>query len=220
MPNLKQSLHAALEKNDLDAVVTLAKADRRALSLLVRLTYDKETLVGWRAIKAVGLAAQELVKADYEFLRETARKLLWSLSDESGGIGWAAPELLGEIVSADPARFCDVIPLIASVYDVEEEVFRPGVLYALAWIAEAAPERILSYTDLFLQGLSDQNPLTRIYALIALHNLGILRQDVMDRIQALETDTAEAWVYQGTGFKNIMVKELANQIINKTYKKQ
>jgi hypothetical protein len=56
----------------------------------------------------------------------------WSLSDESGGIGWSAPELIGEIVCADPRRFADIVPLIADVYAIEEDVFRPGVLYAFS----------------------------------------------------------------------------------------
>ena len=94
-PSLKKTIQYALEANDLNTVAALAKENRKALSLLVRPAYDKETLVGWRAISAVGLAARQLIKTDYEYLRETARKLLWSLSDESGGIGWAAPELLG-----------------------------------------------------------------------------------------------------------------------------
>ena len=67
-----------------------------------------------------------MITTDLDFLRETCRKLVWSLSDESGGIGWSAPEILGEIVSADPKRFKDFIPLMASVYEIEEDVFRGG----------------------------------------------------------------------------------------------
>jgi len=76
-----------------------------------------------------------MVRRDPEFLRETCRKLLWSFTDESGGIGWSAPEMLGEIVSSDPKRFQDVIPLIAAAYEVDEDVFRAGVLYALSRVA-------------------------------------------------------------------------------------
>ena len=86
MQGLKQKIHNTLEINDLEAVVSFAKENRKVLSLLVRSAYDKESLVGWRAIKAIGLAARALVKTDYKFLRELVRKLLWSLSDESGGI--------------------------------------------------------------------------------------------------------------------------------------
>jgi len=127
----RHKIIAALESNDLESVAAMAKEHRNVLSLLARLAYDKETLTGWRAIKAVGRAARVLLPIDYPFLHETVRKLLWSLSDESGGIGWSSPEMLGEIVCTDPHKFSDIIPLIAEVYDIEETHFRPGVLYAL-----------------------------------------------------------------------------------------
>jgi len=93
------------------------------------------------------------------------RKLLWSLSDESGGIGWSAPEILGEIVSSDPKKFSDIVPLIVEVYDVEEKVFRPGVIYALTRIAEVSPELVLNFVTVIPRALSDENPMTVIYAI-------------------------------------------------------
>jgi hypothetical protein len=56
MQGLKQRIHQALEANDLETVISLAKEQRRVLSLLVRMAYDKDTLIGWRAIKAEGQA--------------------------------------------------------------------------------------------------------------------------------------------------------------------
>ena len=62
---MKKTILLSLEANDLEALVVLAKDKPRVVSLLVRISYDKETLAGWRAIKAVGLIAQELLKTDY-----------------------------------------------------------------------------------------------------------------------------------------------------------
>ncbi len=104
MPSLKSAIQHALESNELDAIASLAKKNKRVLPLLVRLAYEKDTLVAWRAIKAVGLIARELVMTDYEFLRETARKLLWSVSDESGGIETARGRV--KTGCAEILRFC------------------------------------------------------------------------------------------------------------------
>jgi hypothetical protein len=213
---LKKNVLSALESDDLDAVVSLAAGDRKVLSQLVRLAYDKETLVGWRAIKAVGLVAHVLVKSDYEFLRETCRKLLWSLTDESGGIGWSAPEMLGEIVSADPVRFQDIIPLIASAYEVEENVFRAGVLYALARIAESAPELAAPYQKIIVMSLADRDPLVKVrgIGLVKLlwpwaNSEGIWSREYSERISLsldkLISDKGEAWVYQLSNFISIQV---------------
>ncbi len=223
-PSLNKTIQRALEANDLNAVAVLSKENRKALSLLVRLAYDKETLVGRRAIKAVGLAARQLIKTDYEYLRETARKLLWSLSDESGGIGWAAPELLGEIVSADPQRFSDIIPLIAEVYDVEEVVFRPGVVYALSKIAETAPGAAASYQKIVILALADKDPLLKINALEFVRGLwsaaradnlwsGGYRDRVRSLVEHLISDRGEAWVYRDDGFVNVQVGELAEEVL-------
>lgn len=222
MHGLKQKIHDALEANDLTAIVALAKENKKVLSLLVRMAYDKETLVGWRAIKVMGLAARALVKTDYEFLRELVRKLLWSLSDESGGIGWAAPELLGEIVSAGPEWFGDIIPLIAEVYDIEEKVFRPGILYALGKIAEVSPDLVIPFKDLIRRVLSEEGePLSRVFALDLLKTLkSRLGKDDLDDlkkiIQGLSSDLSEAWVYKNDRFICIEIGEYARSLFADT----
>ena len=217
---MKKIILQALDSNDLDAVASLAQTSRNALSLLVRMAYDKETLVGWRAIKAVGHVAKVLAKSDHEFLRITARKLLWSLSDESGGIGWSAPELLGEIVSSDPAGFSDIIPLIAEVYDIEEQTFRPGVVYALTLIAAVSPELIAGYQKIIIKSLLDRNPLIRIYALDL---VGILwpnvcqknlwtkeyKENVKRVVIDMENDDKVAWVYINSAFIDTQVGEMS-----------
>ncbi len=226
MQSLKKKIQDALESNDLDTVASLVNENRRALAILVRISYDKETLAGWRAIKAVGLAAKELVKTDFEFLREAVRKLLWSLSDESGGIGWSAPELLGEIVSADPKRFSDIIPLIAQVYEIEEEVFRPGVVYALARIAETAPERVAVYQKIILMSLAEKDPLINIYGLELIEcvwqaaiqkNLWSpeYRSRVESIIGSIISKSGVAWIYKNYDFIGCQVGEKAIKVREK-----
>jgi len=222
MHSLKHSILRAIESNDLESVVTLVQENKRSLSILVRISYDKETLAAWRAIKAVGLAAKALVKTDHEFLRETVRKLLWSLSDESGGIGWSAPELLGEIVSADPERFSDIIPLIAQVFDVEEEVFRPGVVYALTRIAEAAPEKVAVYQKIAILSLTDKNPLIKIYGLGLVERLWqtAIRENlwsseysrrIMTLINSINFDSEVAWIYENDDFLCVEVGDASKK---------
>ena len=214
MLNLKKTLHAALEANDPGSVVSLAMKDRKVVSQLVRLAYDKETLVGWRAIKAIGLVAREIAGTDHEFLRGTVRKLLWTVSDESGGIGWSAPEIVGEIVSADPDNFRDIVPLLTELYDIEETVFRPGVLYALGRIAQANADIVEPYRDIIVRGLTDDVPLVRIHAL-ELVRIFWPRMNTEDRkklrpaLQALSRDMAEVWLFKGSEFVNIQIRDAA-----------
>jgi hypothetical protein len=103
------------------------------------------------------------------------------------------------------------------VYEVEEEVFRPGVLYALGRISETAPEHIQPYQGVILQGLSDPNPLAKAYALIVVKHLdlgtGEEAAELRSRVQALSHDTGETWIYQGNNFKNIQINELAKETL-------
>ena len=223
---MKKFIHHALEMNDLDAVVLLVQKNRKALSLLIRMAYDKETLVGWRAIKAVGRIANVLVKTEREFLRIAVRKLLWSLSDESGGIGWAAPELLGEIVHSDPEGFADIIPLIAEVYGIEEQTFRPGVVYALARVAEVSPEMIVNYQKIIIRSLVDINPLIRIYTLeligllwpvVCNKNLWSMdyKKKIENAVNNMKNDKKVALIYQNNDFIDIEVGEYASILAKK-----
>jgi hypothetical protein len=223
---MKKFIHRALEMNDLDAVVLLVQKNRKALSLLIRMAYDKETLVGWRAIKAVGRIANVLVNAEREFLRIAVRKLLWSLSDESGGIGWAAPELLGEIVQSDPEGFADIIPLIAEVYGIEEQTFRPGVMYALARVAEVSPEIIVNYQKIIIRSLVDTNPLIRVYTLeligllwpvVCNKNLWSMdyKKNIQNVVNNMKNDKKVAWIYKNSDFIDIEVGEYASILAKK-----
>ena len=224
MPSFKQLLMGALENNDLEAAVTIVKKHRQALSVLIRIAYDKNTLAGWRAIRVIGLAARELVRTDAEFLRETCRKLLWSLTDESGGIGWSAPEILGEIVSSEPRRFPDIIPILVGAYEVEEDVFRAGVVYALGRVAGVAPELAANYQKIIVQSLSDKEPLVRVNGLELVSLLwpfivqnNIWTTEYQDRIRTavhdLLLDRGEAWIYKNDDFSSILVGEVASTII-------
>jgi len=214
MLSLKKDIFRSLQHNNYDAIITFAAKKPSVVTRLIRFTYDKETLIGWRAIRVVGLCAKELVKTDYEFLRETIRKLRWSLSDESGGIGWSAPELIGEIVCADPRRFADIIPLIADVYTIEEDVFRPGVLYAFNRIAESAPDLIAPFADIIKRALIDRNALVRFYALETIGKLkGIMCLSIAkDVMENLKHDNSEVWVYMGNSFANVRVGDVAKNI--------
>ncbi len=54
--------------------------------------------VRWNGVFAFGRVVPALAVDDPEAARVVMRRLLWSLNDESGGIGWGAPEAMAEIL--------------------------------------------------------------------------------------------------------------------------
>lgn len=130
---------------DDQAVLALAQAKKRTLSLLTALTYDPEPAVSQCALALSGQAAHIICQRDPEFVRNYLLRLFWLVNDESGGIGWRAPELIGEILHHCP-QMAQFHPLLLSLLDLEKEdapTFLPGVLWAIGRVAQVSPAAML-----------------------------------------------------------------------------
>ncbi|MEW5871517.1 MAG: DVU0298 family protein [Chloroflexota bacterium] len=178
----------------LDAITALAGEKRRVLSFLTALTYDLDRLVSWRAVEAIGLAAARIAQDDPEYVRNHLRRQVWLLSDESGGIGWRAPEIIGAILCPHPGQFArqyaEFIPLLISILDLESEDvvrFQAGVLWAIGRLAQALPYAELRMAvPLILPCLQDQRAQVRGMALWCLQQPGFrAQQQVQGAVQPL-----------------------------------
>jgi hypothetical protein len=117
------------------------------------------------------------------------------------------------------------VPLIAGLFDIEEDTFRPGVIYALKRIAQADPPLVLPHREQIIAALSDKDPGARVFGL---ELLGLVwakacKEGIWDpksceasriAVTKMLADNEEAWVYRDTGFHSIMVKETADRVIN------
>ena len=59
--------------------------------------------LSWRAAFGLGLAVSFMVKKDMEAARIFMRRLMWSMNEESGNLGWGIPEAMGCILAESPA---------------------------------------------------------------------------------------------------------------------
>jgi methylated-DNA-[protein]-cysteine S-methyltransferase len=127
-----------LLKSDFVSILDLAGRQKRILSLLTALTYDPDPRVTDRAIEATGRAAPKIAQRDPEFVRNYILRLFWLVNDESGGICWRAPELIGAIIHACP-QFAHFNSMLVSLLDLEKEDaprFRDSTLRAIEMIRE------------------------------------------------------------------------------------
>src|SRR4030067_2920992 len=159
-----------LEKKQYDALVRLSFSERKILSILISLSYDKENPVSWRAIESIGLITKETAKTNPELVRNIAGRLLWMIRDESGGIGWSAPEILGEIVRNNPVLYSDIAPIIASFH--EEKMLCSGVLWALGRIGKINDETVNYAFPIILSYLKSDDNTLRGYAAWTLREMG------------------------------------------------
>ncbi|MFA5801090.1 MAG: DVU0298 family protein [Thermoleophilia bacterium] len=209
MTSLKKEIREALQEADYDRVARLAAGSKRTFGVLVSLAYNKEELLCWRAIEAMGAAAKASDPDKPELLRNVVRRLIWSAREESGGMGWSAPELLGEIVCARPLAFTDIPPIIVSLHGEDEEnVFRKGVLWAMGRMADAGIEDIPGSETVLRESLDSENPAVRGLAARVIGRTGLTGSTA--RLQELASDDSSFRIYEDGELREITVAEAAN----------
>ncbi len=97
---LKKQVFNILLQPDLDQVLADIGnlPSKETVNALFSAVCQLDERLRWHGISAMGLMVARLADEDMEEARIMMRRLLWSLNDESGGIGWGAPESMGEIM--------------------------------------------------------------------------------------------------------------------------
>jgi len=146
MRRLKAHVLTLLQSDDLPSVVTaLAQwPPRQVVSPLIGLLYHGEARVRWHAVAALGQVVGRLADEDLEAARVVMRRLMWSLNDESGGIGWGAPEAMAEIMAHHERLACEYACILVSYLNpdgnfLEHAGLQQGVLWGLGRLALTQP---------------------------------------------------------------------------------
>ena len=205
---LKEEIRGALLERDFARVVQRALENKKVFSILISFTYDKESIVCWRAIEAMGKAAGAVAGKDPSTVRNIVQRLLWSMGEESGGIGWSAAEMLGEIVINAPETCRDLPPILLSFKD--EESFLPGVLWSIGRIAGAGMNNGEGAEELVIQSLSHRSPLVRGLALSAVSAFNIMS----DKVKSLIRDSERFRVYEECELVEKTVGDAAQRVLD------
>ncbi|MCX7913095.1 MAG: HEAT repeat domain-containing protein [Thermodesulfovibrionales bacterium] len=208
----KKILRELLKNKEIDKIIEMSKKDKGIINQLFSFTYDKGDIITWLTIESIGLIAQELAKKDedIEFIRNTARRLLWAMTEESGGISWSAPEILGEIIRSNPKEFYDLIPIVWS--NRGEEVFTEGVIWAMGRIAEVAPESVSFIYEDLKKLINHPNPTVRGYTIWVLEKIS--NSETINLIRDHENDDSQIQFYKDRSLFKTTVGEVARKAIN------
>ena len=97
---IKEEVLALLASEDLDQIFRAARlyAEKDLVSPLFSALSRPEETVRWHAVSVFGQCLPRLADQDMEAARIVMRRFLWSLNDESGGIGWGVPEAMAEVM--------------------------------------------------------------------------------------------------------------------------
>ncbi|MGO9614076.1 MAG: DVU0298 family protein [Dissulfurispiraceae bacterium] len=211
---LKKTIRNRLESKSFEDIKALFSQDKGVLRMLISLSYDKEDIVTWRAIEALGAITSDISDEQIGIIRDTVRRLIWSMTDECGAIGWSAPEILGEIIRNKPDVFSDIIPIVWSFR--EEGLFKASALWAMMRIAEIRPD-LVNFILKDLPGMfRDSDPQVRGYAVWVSGKLNY--SPSLEDIRVLLRDESIVKYYENGEFAQRTVRELAQTIVDKDIK--
>lgn len=169
MHPLKKEIILLLNNKQYGEILSLSGSVHKIINILVTLSYNKTDQLAWRAMEAAGLITKEIAKAHPDIVRNIVGRLLWMMRDESGGIAWSAPEILGEIVRNNPELCADIAPILVSFHD--EKMLTAGVLRAIGRIGDINNETTGYAVPNISPYLDSPDCTIRGYAIFALGSL-------------------------------------------------
>ena len=206
----------------------LANYDEHGLvNPLFSALYRPEEMLRWHTITVFGEVLSRLAEKDMEAARIIMRRYIWSLNDESGGIGWGAPEAMAEAMFHHD-RLCDeYIHMLISYARpdgplehqdgnyLELPELQRGLLWGIGRLAEKRGSLLLKKevaSDLFPYLLS-KDPTVRGLAARALGLLGAIAPD--DALEKLLEDDRSVRFYHDGKVSVLPVSELAATALEK-----
>ena len=127
--SIKKHVEDLLRKRDFNLLLELCERDRRFWQEVRFRLYDIDERLRWPAIEMAAKHMQRIWNSgNEEKVRTYIRTLFWSMTDESGGIGWSAPQTIAEIIVHIP-ELIDPYGSMMIGYSIEE----PPLIKGGAW---------------------------------------------------------------------------------------
>ncbi len=133
------------------------------------------------------------------------------IRDESGGIGWSSPEILGEIVRNTPAFYSHIATIIVSFH--EEVMLTAGVAWAIGRMGRLNNGFVEFAISNISQYLNSPDPVIRAYTAWALGEIGAVQ--CIYEIEALKDDTSAVTFYEKGELVEKTVGETAIRSVEK-----
>lgn len=181
--------------------------------------------VRWHAIVAFGWVVAAIADLNFESARIIMRRFLWSLNDESGGIGWGAPEAMAEIMARDERLMAEYLHMLVSYTRedgpemcqdgnyLELPMLQRGVVWGIGRLCSCRRQRMQESgvaADLRAY-LASSDPVVRGLAVWALTALA--DDSAWQEVSQLQEDDSEVPVYQDNRLCIFTVSELAHRYL-------
>ena len=226
---LKTRVTELLAGNDLDQILAELRAlpVKDVIHALFSAICRPEEPLRWHAVQAMGVSVARLADTDMEAARIVVRRLLWSLNEESGGIGWGAPEALAEILDQHQGLAGEYVHMLISYMRddglelcqegnfLEHAVLQRGLLWGIGRLAGVRPEILREHgvaADLLPYLDSDDHAVRGLAA----RALGLLpAPQAAAAIAKLAGDATPVALYEGGALRTVTVEELGREALQR-----
>jgi hypothetical protein len=143
--SIKIRVENLLRTRDFENLIDLCLRDRRFWQEVRFRLYDLDEVLRWPAIEAVAKVMEQWwISGREDKVRQYVRTLFWSMTDESGGIGWSSPQTIAEIIVKIP-ELIDPYGSMMIAYSIEEPPLIKGGLWGIGRLGI----RIMDSVDFF-----------------------------------------------------------------------
>ncbi|WP_457572024.1 DVU0298 family protein [Desulfovulcanus sp.] len=194
---------------------------RRVVNPLFSALLSPDPKIKWHSVTAFGFVVDQIAKESIEEARIIMRRFMWMLNDESGGIGWGAPEAMGEVMAWNQKLAMEFHPILIS-YLLEDEQgkdnfleyapLRRGAFWGLARLAQTRPELAKKAQSKIISALGcEDDAYILIYILLYIQLFG--GGEIKQHVQRLLQDERQVEVYWDQKFSKVTVRGLASQVV-------
>ena len=216
--SVKKQLFDLLNQGDSDkALAEMGRLPpRQIINPLLSFIQSGNEKVKWGSVKAIGHVVGQLADRDLEAARVIMRRLMWTLNDESGGIGWGSPEAMGEIMAIHRGLAQEYAHILISYARqdgnyLEHEGLQRGLLWGIGRLSEKRPELVRESAGLFLPYLESRDAVIRG---LAVRLMGLLRvKEAQPVLQTLAEDESAIALVIENRLAATRVKDLAAEAL-------
>lgn len=179
--------------------------------------------VRWNSVNCFGRVVPRLAEKDPEEARIVMRRFLWSLNDESGGIGWGCPEAMAEIMCYSSVLRAEYLHMLISYMRQDGEelhqdgnylelpMLQRGLLWGVARLCQLHGEEMAGKNiDDDVAAYLDSTDL-HVVAL-AIWTLGLLgRGEKIQKINELKNCSESVRLYRNQRFEEVSIKKLLEE---------
>ena len=194
---------------------------RRVVNPLFSALLSPDSKIKWHGVTAFGFVVDRMAKESIEDARVIMRRFLWMLNDESGGIGWGAPEAMGEIMAWNQKLALEFHSILISYLQEDEQgkdnfleytPLRRGAFWGVARLAQTRSELAKKASLKVISALGCEHDVyILIYILLYLQLLGGI--EIKQHVQRLLQDERQVEVYWGQKFVRFTVKDLVKCVM-------